>query len=272
MNQLLLALVFLVVFAGLLTFFTVRVRTGSRPTLRRIRAFDAMEGLVGRAVESGRTLHVSLGVGSVANQTTADSLAGLAVLDFLSEQAAETGISPLVSMADPTVMLLAQNGVRTAYAQAPAEEVEEATQQVRLIAPQPAAYAAGVMNILDSDEVDGTVLVGKFGDEYLLMGETAARHRMAHIGGASDPNTLPFIYASAQETLLGEEIYAAGAYLKDIPVHIGSLIAQDTMRWVVALVILGGVLIATTQWWWLWIVVALLTLALVASIVMSSLR
>lgn len=266
MNQLLLALLFLVVFAGLLAFFTVRARAGSRPTLRRIRAFDAMKGLVGRAVESGRTLHVSLGVGSAANQTTADSLAGLTVLDFLSEQGADTGIPPLVSMADPTVMLLAQNGVRSAGGG------PEAAQQVRLIAPQPAAYAAGVMNILDSDEVDGTVLVGKFGDEYLLMGETAARHRMAHIGGTSDPNTLPFIYASAQETLLGEEIYAAGAYLKHIPAHLGSLVAQDTMRWVVAVIMLGGVLVATLQWWWLWIVVALLALALVANIVVSSLR
>jgi hypothetical protein len=169
-------------------------------------------------------------------------------------------------------MLLAQNGVRTAFADSPAGGGAEATEQVRLIAPQPAAYAAGVMNILDSDEVDGTVLVGKFGDEYLLMGETAARHRMAHIGGASDPNTLPFIYASAQETLLGEEIYAAGAYLKHIPAHVGSLVAQDTMRWVVALIMLGGVLIATLQWGWLWIVVALLALALVANIVVSSLR
>ena len=266
MNQLLLALLFLLGFTGLLAFFTVRARAGSKPTLRRIRAFDAMKGLVGRAVESGRTLHVSLGVGSVANQTTADSLAGLTVLDFLSEQGADTGVPPVVSMADPTVMLLAQNGVRSTGGS------PEAAQQVRLIAPQPAAYAAGVMNILDSDEVDGTVLVGKFGDEYLLMGETAARHRMAHIGGASDPNTLPFIYASAQEILLGEEIYAAGAYLKHIPAHIGSLVAQDTMRWLVAVVMLGGVLVATLQWWWLWIVVALLGLALAANIVASSLR
>jgi hypothetical protein len=270
-SELSMALVFLLGFAGLLAFFTVRARTGSRPTLRRIRAFDVMKKLMGRAVESGRTVHVSLGVGSMATQTTADSLAGLSVLGFLSEHAAETGVPPIISMADPTVMLFAQNLVRAANADSPAG-VDEAAQSVRLIAPQPAAYAAGVMNILDSDEVGGTVMVGNFGDEYLLMGETAARHDMAHIGGASDPNTLPFIYASAQETLLGEEIYAAGAYLKNIPAHIGSLVAQDTMRWVVALVMLGGVLVATLNLWWLWILVALLTTALVASIVMSSLR
>jgi hypothetical protein len=88
-------------------------------------------------------------------------------------------------------------------------------------------------------------MVGKFGDEYLLMGETAARREIAHVGGTSDPNTLPLVYVSAQEALLGEEIYAGGAYLQKLPAHIGSLLAQDTMRWIVALTILGGVILAT---------------------------
>jgi hypothetical protein len=168
-------------------------------------------------------------------------------------------------------MLFAQNVVRTTHADSLAG-VEEAVRQIRWIAPQPAAYVAGVMNILDSEEVDGTVMVGKFGDEYLLMGETAARHGMAHIGGTSDPNTLPFIYASAQETLLGEEIYAAGAYLENNPAHVASLVAQDGIRWVIALIIIGGVLVATLNWNWLWILIAMLIVAFLASIVVSSLR
>jgi hypothetical protein len=270
-NQAPLALAFLLGFIGLLTFFTVRVRAGQKPALRRIRAFDTLKGLMARAVESGRGLHVSLGIGSMANQSTADSLAGLSALNFLSEQAAETGTPPIVSMSDPTVMLFAQNVVRTTHADSLAG-VEEAVRQIRWIAPQPAAYVAGVMNILDSEEVDGTVMVGKFGDEYLLMGETAARHGMAHIGGTSDPNTLPFIYASAQETLLGEEIYAAGAYLENNPAHVASLVAQDGIRWVIALIIIGGVLVATLNWNWLWILIAMLIVAFLASIVVSSLR
>ena len=61
----------------------------------------------------------------------------------------------------------------------------------------------------------------------------------------NNPNTLPFIYASADETLLGEEIYAAGAYLQQKPTHIGSLLSQDTMRWIVAGVILVGIIVAS---------------------------
>jgi hypothetical protein len=112
---------------------------------------------------------------------------------------------------------------------------------VRWLAPQPAAYAAGVMNILDKPTVTATVMTGNFGDEYLLMGETAARRSLSHVGGSSNPNTLPFIYTSAQETLLGEEMFAAGAYLSKIPSHIASLLTQDLARWLIILLILGSV-------------------------------
>jgi hypothetical protein len=240
------AIVILIVFVAAIYIFTLRVRSGRTPLLRRIRAFDVLQGLPGRAIEAGRDLHLSLGVGSLVNETTADSLAGLAVLDYLAEQAAATGVSPTISMADPTVMLFAQNTLRAAHA-GDSDRAEEAYRHIRWIAPQPAAYAAGVMNILNIDQVEANVMVGSFGDEYLLMGETAARQGMAHIGGTSNPNTLPFIYASAQETLLGEEIYAAGAYLQKRPAHLGSLAAQDLMRWLVALFMLAGIVIASVS-------------------------
>jgi hypothetical protein len=271
MPPLILAFLFLLVFGGLLFFFMVRVRAGDRPTLRRIRGFEVLKGLMGRSIETGRTLHLSVGVGSMANQTTADSLAGLSVLNYLTRQAAETGIAPTVSMADPTVMLFAQNTIRRAYPDNPTE-AEEAYRHVRWIAPQPAAYAAGVMNILSLENAEANVMVGNFGDEYLLMGEAAAWRNLDHVGGASNPNTLPFIYVTAQETLLGEEIYAAGAYLERIPAHIGSLVTQDAMRWLVAMIIIGGILVATFKLAWLWLIVAALGLIILVSIVRGSLR
>ena len=238
------AIAFLLIFLGVLFYFMGRIAAGDRPALRQISAFEAVKESTGRAVEAGRTLHLSLGVGSVANETTADSLAGLTVLDYPAEQGATTGVAPTVSMADPTVMLLAQNVVRTTHADDP-EGAKEAYRNISWIAPQPAAYAAGVMNLMNIDETEANVMVGDFGDEYLLMGETAARRGSAHIGGASNPNTLPFIYVSAEETLLGEEIYAAGAYLQQRPSHIASLITQDAMRWIVALFILISIVIVS---------------------------
>jgi len=240
------AVIFILIFVAVLYFFTLRVRSGRIPTLRRIPAFEMLKGLHGRAVEMGRDLHLSLGSGGLLNETTADSLAGLNALNYLAEQAATTGVPPTISMADPMVMLFAQNALRAAHGD-DTERAEEAYRHVQWIAPQPAAYAAGVMNLLNINKAEATVMLGYFGDEYLLIGESAAQRGIAQVGGASNPNTLPFVYATAQESLLGEEIYAAGAYLQKRPAHLASLIAQDTMRWLIALFILGGIIVATLR-------------------------
>ncbi len=105
------------------------------------------------------------------------------------------------------------------------------------------------MSMFGVDKVESAALIGNFGDEYLLLGEAATQNDIAQIGGASHPNTLPFVYASTPNALLGEEIYAAGAYLQKNPAHIGSLLAQDTMRWIIVAIMLGGVTLATVGWW-----------------------
>ena len=243
-----LALIILLAFLVLFLLFFYRVKAGHIPQLRRIQGFDLIESFSSRTIETGRPLHISLGLGSTVNATTADSLAGLSTLKHMARQGAVTGVSPIVSMADPTVMLFAQNSLRAAHG----EDVygaKNALRHVRWIAPQPAAYAAGVMSLLNMDHAGANVMVGQFGDEYLLMGEAAVRDEIAHVGGTSNPNTLPYIYVSAQETLLGEEIYAAGAYLQKEPTYLGGLLAQDTIRWTVAALMLGGVVLASLGWW-----------------------
>jgi hypothetical protein len=82
------------------------------------------------------------------------------------------------------------------------------------------------------------VMVGSFGDEYLLMGEAGARQGVHQIVGAADPSTLPFVYASADEALLGEEMFAGGAYTRRLPIQIGSLLTEDWARWAIAAAIL----------------------------------
>ncbi|NEP82837.1 MAG: hypothetical protein F6K39_34665, partial [Okeania sp. SIO3B3] len=181
------AIVLLLVFATLIYFFTVRVREGHKPALRHIEAFEAIKGSMGQSIESGQALHISLGIGGIADQTTADSLAGLSVLRYVGNQAATTGVSPTVSMADPMVLLMAQQAMQSAFGNDRAGAADT-YQNIYWTAPQPAAYAAGVLNILNVDEVKTNVMFGHFGDEYLLMGETAVRNNTMHIGGASDPN------------------------------------------------------------------------------------
>lgn len=229
-------LLFLVAFLAALYLAGRGVQQGNHPDLRTISAYDALRGMTARAIEMGRALHISLGKGGITSDATSDSLAALSVLEYLADQSAAAGVSPIVTMADPTLLPLAQDVMRRPYG-SDWERGAAVSRHVRWIAPEPAAYAAGVMGVLGGESVDANVLIGDFGDEYLLMGEAANRRGIAHIGGASDPNVVPFVFATADETLMGEDIYAAGAYLSGKPWHVGSLLAQDFMRWVVVIII-----------------------------------
>jgi hypothetical protein len=143
----------------------------------------------------------------------------------------------IVTVADATVLPIAQDIVRRAFVRNGNPEGYDPT-RVQFIAPNAMAYASGVAGILQREPLTANVMVGQFGEEYLLMGETGARVGVRQIVGTADPITLPFVYASANETLTGEEIYAGGAYTARRPVQVGSLLAEDWLRWLVVAAIL----------------------------------
>jgi hypothetical protein len=229
-----------------LYFFTARARAlqkaGNPPALRPINAFKHLTQAMGRAAESGRPLHVGLGTGGIGDATTAESMAALTLLDQLARKAAAYDAQPLVTTADPVLMIAAGDRVRQWYAQRGFLEGFDAA-RVRLVAPDRTAYAAGVADLLGNEALSGSVLVGAFGDEYLLMGEIGARQRFSQVAGAADPRVLPFVAATSDHPLLGEEMFAAGAYLGQLPAHVGSLLTQDWMRVFLVLVVLAGVAI-----------------------------
>ncbi|MCL4393638.1 MAG: hypothetical protein M1482_02305, partial [Chloroflexi bacterium] len=196
--------------------------------------------------------HLSVGISGIGDQNTADTTAGLTVLEYLADRAAISASPPIVTIAHPTALPVAQDLLRRAYRrQGYPEEYDPA--RVRFIAPanpnlnsaalpsptvyahspQDAfAYAAGTMRVLNQHKLIANVMVGQFGDEFLLLGETGARRNLDQIGGTSTVSTLPFVYATVSHPLIGEEIYASGAYLSDKPAHLSSLVAQDILRWV----------------------------------------
>lgn len=237
--------VFLVVWVAALLVGRRRTRLAVVTDLRAIPAYDMLRRGLRRAVEAGRPVHVALGLGGIAGRATADSLAGVEVLDAVARQMAPVGQSPIVAVGDATLLPLARMVVRRPYTHAPIG-LERPAEDVRWLTPVAAAYAGGVMGVLGGENVGLNVLVGAFGDEYLLLGEAGVRHRVEQVGGVSDPAVLPFVLVTAGEPLLGEDMYAAGAYLGGKPWHLGSLWAQDLVRWLIVLAVFLAV--AATTW------------------------
>ena len=227
-----------------LYFFTARTRAlqkaGETPSLRPIKAFEHLTQAMGRAAESGRPLHIGLGTGGIGDATTVESMAALILLDQLAQKAVAYDAQPIVTTADPVLMIAAGDRVRQWYARGGFLSGFDAA-RIRLVAPDRTAYAAGVADLLDNEALSGSVLLGAFGDEYLLMGEIGARQGFAQVAGAASPTVLPFVLATSDQPLVGEEMFAAGAYLGQLPAHVGSLLTQDWVRVFLVLIILVGV-------------------------------
>ncbi len=237
-----LVLILLLVMLPLLLLFTSQLRAGRPVSLRPIKGFSRLKGLIGRGAETERPIHMSLGIGGIMDASTAESLAGITLLEHVAHQSVSSGAPLIVTVSDPTLLPLAQETARHAW-ETRLHRYQVSPPEVRLIAPEAVAYAAGVMDILLGENVTANIMVGKFGHEYLLMGETGVRTQIPQIAGGINPQALPFIHATADEALIGEEIFASGAYLSPRLAHIASLRVQDWMRVLISIVILLGVLL-----------------------------
>jgi len=225
-------LVLFLLILPILFFLTSRAKAGKVGELRNLPEMEELPRSVGYSAETGQPLHMSVGVAGVGGISTAETWAGLTLLAQMADKAAACDTPLIVTVADATVLPIAQDILRRAYIRHGNPDGYDPT-QVRFIAPNPMAYAAGVMGLLEREPLTASVMVGAFGDEYLLMGETGARRGVHQIVGTADPQTLPFVYASADHTLIGEEMFATGAYTSRLPIQIGSLLAEDWARWVV---------------------------------------
>ncbi len=232
-----------VLFLAVFVYFAFRARVDALSSLRPIGAFQALKNVLAQAAEAGQPVHISVGTAGVGGATTADTTAGLYALEYLADRAAVTALAPIVTVADPTALPLAQDQLRRAFQrQGYPEEFDP--RQARWVAPSirgsAVPYAAGVTDILAHENVIANVMIGSFDEELILMSEPTAERGLLQAGGTSNPQALPLVYASVSHPLLGEEIYAAGAYLSARRTHIGSLLAQDIVRAVlVALAVLA---------------------------------
>ena len=87
--------------------------------------------------------------------------------------------------------------------------------------------------------------MGSYFAEALLLTETGASTGAIQIAGTDSDHQLPFFVTTCDYTLIGEELYAASAYLSREPVQLGTLRGQDIGKAIILSVIGIGVLLAT---------------------------
>jgi len=237
---------FVLLFAGLMiAFMILGRRKGARPAVfRPLEALQSLPTTVGEAVETGRRLHISLGTGTIGQADTAAALAGLTVLDQISEVAVVSDKPPVVTTGDGVAALLAQDTLQHVYSRQNASERYDPT-SARVAGLTPASFGAAVTTMVKDDALAGTVLVGSVGSEAVLLAEAGRRANITTLAGSLDPAAQALLFAAADYPLIGEDLFAGGAYIGRHPGHVASLRAQDVMRLLVGAAIVVGALLKT---------------------------
>jgi hypothetical protein len=206
---------------------------------RPIKAYDRLTRSVGLAVESGTRLHISLGRGSLFTSRGASALAGLAMLYRLTARTSLSDRPPIVTTGDASLAILAQDTLQSGYRAAGAEE-QYRPSTGRLTGLTPFSFAAGTIPVMEDEEVSTNVFLGDFGTEAALIADAAERENSTLIAASDSLSAQSVFYAASQDPLIGEELFAAGAYVGAGPVHEASLTVQDILRWLIILAIIVG--------------------------------
>jgi hypothetical protein len=235
----LIGLVALVVFGVAQVWLIGSISAGRRPRFRAIPLFSSLRAQLGHAIESGRDLHVAIGTGGIGGEDMAQTLAAVGIVEYLADEAAASGVAPIITTADATALILTEDTLRRPYIRQ-GDLSNYPPLSARLPALNATQYAATRMDYLAHNNVLANVLSGAFGPEAALINHEVNKQDMLHFNAAADPRALAVLLPSSDNLLIGEEMFAAKAYLQARPQHLASLRAADLARWLIVIGIIAG--------------------------------
>jgi hypothetical protein len=218
-------------------FSFLRRRTSA--VVREIPAFMRLNRALGVSVEEGTCLHVSLGRGELLTPPGSASFISLALLRKLVEETSGSDKPLIVTSGDGVVAILSQDTLQAGYRAAGAGEIYNPISG-RLTGLSPFSYAAGAITTFTEEKASASVLFGHFGSEVALLTDVVDRLDALTVAASDDPGAQAVLYASVDDPLIGEEIFAAGAYAGLGKSHEASLQVQDVLRWIIIVVLLIG--------------------------------
>ena len=231
----------------ILNFIRIARAHPERLFIRRIAGLEAVDDAVGRATEMGRPILFVHGLTSIDSIST---IAGLNILGKLAERVAEFSTEFKVTNRDPVVMAVSQETVKESYLKVGRPELYH-EDHVFFISDNQFAYATGVEGIMLRERPAAVFYFGYYFAESMLMAETGVHVGAIQVAGTDAYTQLPFFITTCDYTLMGEELYAASAYLSREPMLLGSLKAQDMIKASLLAAIVAGVALSTMGVHWI---------------------
>ncbi|GAX59701.1 hypothetical protein SCALIN_C04_0189 [Candidatus Scalindua japonica] len=209
--------------------------------IRKIKGLDAIDDALGRATEMGKP---ALFVHGLNDMDSISTIAAINILGKIALRVAEYDTPLKVSNIYPIVLSVSQEVVKESYLEAGRPDAYIAD-NVFLAASEQFPYVVALSGIMTREKPAANFFVGYFYAESLILAETGAATGAIQIAATDAFTQLPFFITTCDYTLMGEELYAASAYLSRDPLLLGSLRAQDITKAIIIGVIVFGAFLAT---------------------------
>ncbi len=234
-------LVLLVVVGGAVVYFIQVVKSGKDLKIRKIAGLEAVEEAVGRATEMGRSC---LFIPGILDINDIQTVAGITVMSRVAGLVAEYNASLEIPTCRSLVMTTSRETVAAAYLSAGRPDAYR-EDDIYYLTDEQFGYVAAVTGNMVRKKPAACFYMGAFFAESLLLAETGNAIGAIQVAGTAMPSQLPFFVAACDYTLIGEEFFAASAYLSHEPHQLGSLKGQDIGKFIGGILIIAGCLLAT---------------------------
>ncbi len=235
-------LVLCAVFSGLIMGY-IGIARRRELKIRRIAGLEALDEALGRATEMGKPV---LFIHGLRFMDSISTIAAVNILGRVARRTAEYDTALRVAAPDPVVMSVSQETMKASYVEAGRPDAFN-PDHVFIAGTEQFSYAAAVEGIMVRDRPAAHIMMGYFYAESLLLAETGSTTGAIQIAGTDSFTQLPFFITTCDYTLLGEELYAASAYLSGEPRMLGSLKGQDAGKALILVALVLGTVLATLE-------------------------
>ena len=229
----------LILVAAVTLYFIDKAQSGQDMFIRRIPALDAFEEAIGRSAEMGRPVMFIPGNDDVYKSS---SIAAINIFEGAANYAVVMQSHIMSPNQQAVVNQVLSNSLRNIFLYAGRPDLYD-EYDVHFETTDQLAYASAVAGSMHRESPAAIFIQGDFGAESLIYAENGNAVGAIQIAGTDNEKQLPYFVVACDYTLLGEELYAAGAYIKKDPIQICTLKAQDVLKLAVfACLIIGSLL------------------------------
>ena len=225
--------IFAIAFAAIILIAIMLARRNPNLFIRRISGLEAVDEAIGRATEMGKPVLYLTGLDPLSNLAT---LAAINILGRVARRIADYESDLIVPQRDPVAMTVCQEVVRESYLDAGRPDVYR-EDNIFFVTEDQFSFTATTCAIMVRERPAANFFMGYYYAESLLLAETGAATGAIQIAGTDALHQLPFFIVTCDYTLIGEELYAASAYLSREPMLLGSLKGQDVGKALIMVII-----------------------------------